>query len=196
MIIKILVIAAFILLALMALRILRSAYISQSQKKAAGRKGERIATGIISGVLRDDDYLFTNVEISYDGKRTELDNVVVNSCGVFIIEVKNYKGRLYGAEDDYEWQKFKDDGYGNTFEKNVKNPIKQVQRQTYILARHLKQHGADAWVEGYALLINNNSPVQSNCVLSSVEDIDRAIHTCSRKPLDKRTVSKIRRIFD
>ena len=45
---------------------------------------------------------------------------------MFIFEVKNYKGQLYGNEDDYNWEKYKDDGYGNTFVKEVKNPVKQV----------------------------------------------------------------------
>lgn len=106
----------------------RTPWIFEPEEKRVGRQGERIATNIIKRVLREDDYLFTNVPVSYDGKNAELDNVVVNKYGVFIIEVKYYKGRLYGAEDDYEWQKYKDDGYGNTFEKNVKNPIKQVKR--------------------------------------------------------------------
>lgn len=68
-----------------------------------------MATNLIREVLNEDDRLFTNVNIECDGMSAELDNVIVNSYGVFIIETKNYKGRLYGNEDDY---KFKDDGYG------------------------------------------------------------------------------------
>ena len=85
----------------------RTPWIFEPEEKRVGRQGERIATNIIKRVLREDDYLFTNVPVSYDGKNAELDNVVVNKYGVFIIEVKYYKGRLYGAEDDYEWQKYK-----------------------------------------------------------------------------------------
>ena len=94
--------------------------IFEPEQRRAGRYGERVATDLIRRVLREDDRLFTNVNIRYDGKPAELDNVIVNSYGVFIIEAKNYKGRLYGNEDDYEWEKYKDDGYGNTFEKRVK----------------------------------------------------------------------------
>ena len=47
------------------------------EERIAGMKGEMIADSIISQVLDKDDLLFTNVEISYDGKDTELDNVVV-----------------------------------------------------------------------------------------------------------------------
>ena len=170
-------------------------WIFEPEEKRVGRQGERIATNIIKRVLREDDYLFTNVPVSYDGKNAELDNVIVNKYGVFIIEVKYYKGRLYGAEDDYEWQKYKDDGYGNTFEKNVKNPIKQVKRQTYILAKYLEYYGPRVWVEGYAFLVNGNSPVSSPYMLESLDDIDKAIHTFGRNRLSAQTVESIKRLL-
>lgn len=169
--------------------------IFEPDEKRYGRQGERTATNVIQQILRKDDYLFTNVPISYNGKNTELDNVIVNKYGVFIIEVKNYKGRLYGSEDDYEWQKYKDDRYGNTFVKNVKNPIKQVKRQTYILAKYLDYYGVNVWVEGYALLIQGNSPVDSKFILSSVYDIDSAIHTFGRNRLSIQTIESIKKLF-
>ena len=114
----------------------------EPESRRAGRRGEAAAINAIKSVLHDDDLLFTNVEISFEDKRAELDDVIVNRFGVFIIEVKNYRGRLYGNEDDYEWEKYKDDGYGNTFLKKVKNPIKQVKRQVYILAKYLDYYGS------------------------------------------------------
>ena len=159
--------------------------------RRAGRKGEEAATNIIRQVLHADDLLFTNVSISYDGKPTELDNVVVISYGVFIIEVKNYVGRIVGNEDDYEWQKYKMTDAGNVYEKTVKNPIKQVKRQIYILAHYLEYYGPRVWVNGYAILLHGNSPVDSEYVLSSIEDIDRVIHMPGRTRLNKETISKI-----
>lgn len=167
----------------------------ESESKRAGRRGEAIATSAINSVLRDGDRLFTNVEIAFDGRPAELDNVIVNQFGVFIIEVKNYKGRLYGAGDDYEWKKYKDDGYGNTFEKNVKNPIKQVKRQIYILAKYLDYCGSHVWVEGYAFLIYGNSPIQSRYVLSSLQEIDRAIHTPGRNRISKQQADAISKLL-
>ncbi len=92
--------------------------------RRAGQKGEEAATNIIRQVLHNEDLLFTNVSISYDGKPAELDNVVINSYGVFIIEVKNYVGRIVGSEDDFEWQKYKMTDAGNVYAKTVKNSIK------------------------------------------------------------------------
>lgn len=168
---------------------------AEPEYRRAGRYGERLATNLIREVLNEDDRLFTNVNIECDGMSAELDNVIVNSYGVFIIETKNYKGRLYGNEDDYKWIKFKDDGYGNTFEKEVKNPIKQVKRQTYILAKYLKQNGQRVWIDGYAFLVNGNSPVESCRMLSNSEDIDRAIHTIGKKPLTKQQADSVAKLL-
>ena len=34
--------------------------------------------------------MLTNIKISFEEREAELDNVVINNRGVFIIEVKNY----------------------------------------------------------------------------------------------------------
>ena len=132
-----------------------------------------------------------NVPIIVDGRRTELDLVVVNSCGVFIIEVKSYAGRLIGGENDHEWVKFKTTEAGNTYEKRVKNPIRQVRRQVYLLARYLDYYGVRTWVKGYVILLHGSSPVESDALLNSSADIDRAIHSRGRSVLDAKTIERI-----
>nr|MCR4695894.1 NERD domain-containing protein [Lachnospiraceae bacterium] len=148
----------------------------ETAEKRAGRLGERFATQIISEILLPDDELFTNVKVSFDGNQTELDNIIINSRGVFIIEVKNYSGVLIGDEDDFEWIKNKYTPGGNFYQKTVKNPIKQVNRQIYILSRFLKNYGINVWIEGYAFFVENNSPVKNEQVLQSQEDIDYVLH--------------------
>lgn len=164
-------------------------------KERAGRQGEKRATEIIKQVLREDDILFTNVCIDYEEKEAELDNVIINRKGVFIVEVKNYSGELVGKEDDYEWVKYKTSRGGNIYSKQVRNPIKQVRRQVYILAHYLKSYGINVWVEGYVLLVNNNSPVHNGTVLESLEEIDHAIHSQSCNSLGGKNVIEIKKLL-
>ena len=166
-------------------------WIFTPEYKRAGSRGEAAAARIIESVLREDDRLLKNVTIEYDGMPAELDSVVVNKYGVFIIEVKNYAGRIVGGEDEYEWKKYKTTAAGNTYEKSVKNPIKQVRRQVYVLAGYLKYYGLNVWVRGYAMLLQGNSPVESDEMLKDTEEIDRAIHTRDRQMLDAKTVERI-----
>lgn len=91
----------------------------------------------------------SNVCVQFEGKRTELDNLIINRSGVYIIGVKTYRGRLFGGADDYEWEKYKVTNAGNVYEKTVKNPIKQVHRQIYVLANYLKSRGIRVWVNGF-----------------------------------------------
>ena len=193
-----LIIIPIIIIAVLAIIILTAKVKSaenDAEIRRAGRRGEIAAANIIKSVLREDDLLFTNVKISFEDKPAELDNLIINSFGVFIIEVKDYNGRLYGGENDYEWIKYKDDGYGNTFEKKVKNPIKQVKRQVYVLSKYLNYRGERVWIDGYAFLVHGNSPVNSKYMLSGIDDIDRAIHTPGKKRLTKQQVNSIAKLI-
>ena len=167
----------------------------EPEYKRAGRRGEAVAAKVISRVLRDGDRLFTNLSIVAEGRPAEFDSIVVNRFGVFIIEVKNYNGYIEGGEDDFEWRKYKTTAAGNTYESSVKNPIKQVKRQVYLLAKYLDHYGVKVWVEGYAFLLQDNSPVESNCVLRTPDDIDRAIHTKGRRMLSDAEVEEIARLI-
>lgn len=162
-------------------------------ERAAGRRGEEEAASVIRSVLRRGDCLFTNVEFVVDNRPAELDCVVVNQYGVFIIEVKNYVGVLLGSADDYRWEKYKITDAGNVYEKEVKNPIRQVKRQVYLLSKYLKSRRLRVWVRGYALLLHGNSPVSSKYILSGAREIDSVLHTAERALLPEATVKEIQK---
>ena len=81
--------------------------------------------------------------------------------------------------------------YGNIYQKHVKNPIRQVKRQIYLLSTYLKQNGIKIWVEGYVFLVENNSPVTSEYVLHARSDIDRAIHSKANRKISRQDVERI-----
>ena len=91
-------------------------YSPPSPSDIAGIEGERYARNRIREILRPDDQLFSNVAVSYDGREAELDNVIVNPFGVFIVEVKNYSGTLAGDADDFEWEKLHMSQGGNIYQ--------------------------------------------------------------------------------
>ena len=191
-VVGILLFGLFICLAAVFIKWLSSLDLTfEPASRRAGRYGEKIAAEIISRVLKEGDYLLTNTEIVYDGKRTEMDCTVVNKFGVFIFEVKNYSGQLIGDEDDYEWKKIKITGSGNMYAKQVKNPIRQLKRQVYLLAHYLQCHQIRVWVEGRVILLHQNSPVNSGFIISSLSDIDRAIHTKGNNHLHPKEIEQI-----
>ena len=169
----------------------RNSQNEEQERWLAGERGEAVVTAEIERAMRKDDYLFTNVKISFNGKITECDNIIINNFGVFIIETKNYSGSLSGNENDDEWVESK---YFE--EKSVKNPIKQVKRQIYILSKLLKNSGLRAWIDGYVILIHNNSPVDSKYIIPFKRaEIDQVIHTQGKNKLTNEQVKKISEII-
>ena len=148
----------------------------EDPQKKAGRQGEEFATLIIREILREKDTLLTNVRVTAEGKQTELDNVIINPYGVFIIEVKNYSGTLAGDEDSDHWILTKTSYGANFSQKSVKNPIKQVKRQVDILSTYLRENGLDHEISGYVFFVEMNSPVECEYVLKTQKDIDDVIH--------------------
>ena len=143
--------------------------------------------------MNEKDLLFTNVEISFDGRKAELDNIIINHFGIFIIETKNYVGEIEGKEDDYTWVKTKITPAGNIYQKSVLNPIKQVKRQIYLLSKYIENFtGIRVWIKGYAYLINNNSPIENEFIIQNVQNIDKAIHKKTKTHLNKTQISKIK----
>ena len=175
LIMGVIITSAIFALIIILVTILRPTHIETPEKRA-GRLGEQFATTLIREILTDNDVLLTNVPLHTYDKKTELDNLVVNSHGVFIIEVKNYYGELIGDEDDFEWIKNNMYPAGSFKQTTVKNPIVQVKRQIFILSQVLKEHYIDVRIDGYVFLTERNSPVDSPLVLDTQADMDSVIH--------------------
>lgn len=183
------VIIALIVLLFLATRLFKWHYEKHEQReiKSAGDKGEAYFNNMLKSILRNDDVLIRNVCL----QEAEIDSLIINRNGIFIVEVKNYNGRLYGDIDDFEWTKEKISPGGNVFYKQVKNPIKQVKRQTYKLSQFLKENNIRIWISGYAYFINGNSPVDDESVIYDIDEFDRIIHTPGNKFYDDKLIHKV-----
>ncbi len=186
-------IALFIVLVVLILGIKSGAKYDYEQKeiKYAGNRGEAIFNYLICNILRSDDILLNNISLNVDGKITEIDNLIINKNGIFIVEIKNYNGRLYGNVDDYEWIKEKVSPGGNVFTKKVKNPIKQTKRQIYILSQFLKKNNIRIWINGYTYFINQNSPVVDEYVINDIRELNQIIHEQQNKVYDEELIHKV-----
>ena len=180
------VIIALIVLLFLAIRLFRKKR-EQREIKSAGNKGEEYFNNMLKSILRNDDVLIRNVCL----QEAEIDSLIINRNGIFIVEVKYYNGRLYGDIDDFEWTKEKISPGGNVFYKQVKNPIKQVKRQTYKLSQFLKENNIRIWIRGYAYFINSNSPVDDESVIDDIDELDRIIHTPGNKFYDDKLIHKV-----
>lgn len=105
----------------------------------------------------DESYnIFKNIQISVDEKETEIDTIVVGNNGVFIIEVKNHNGTIEGNGNEDIWIQHKVGRKGGRYTNKIKNPIKQVKYQTFMLSKFLKVNNIDVWIEHMVYFSNKN----------------------------------------
>jgi len=85
----------------------------------------------------DKKYVINNLMIVNEGKSSQIDHVLINQTGIFVIETKNYAGRIYGSEDQKEWTQVL--AYGKVKNKFY-NPILQNRTHIYALSKVLGQN--------------------------------------------------------
>ncbi|GEM_PF-871004 len=108
---------------------------------AAGLRGETEVTRRLHAALDRTHYVFNDVQLAFGRSRGQIDHLVVCPQGVFVIETKNWRGRLVGTTHADRWQQFRKRGEAPV---HVSNPIRQVQRQAAMLTGALKRAGFDA----------------------------------------------------
>lgn len=79
--------------------------------------------------------VFTNIYLdNKNTEKTEIDVIAISSSGIFIFEVKNYAGYVFGSEEDTHWTQTL-----NRFSKHkFYNPLKQNYAHTEALKSYLK----------------------------------------------------------
>ena len=85
----VIVVILLIVLAVLLLGVwLRIKYVhEQKEIKRAGKRGELLFEDMVEDILQDGDVLLNNVSLSVDGKQTEIDNLIINRNGIFIVEI-------------------------------------------------------------------------------------------------------------
>ena len=68
-------------------------------------------------------------------KTSQIDHIYICNYGLFVVETKNYSGRIYGNDKQREWTQVL--AYGNTKNK-IYNPVMQNQTHIYRLLQLLK----------------------------------------------------------
>lgn len=98
-----------------------------------GREGEEYVFYELKKYVYDGE-LYSNVfvPINYN-KQTEIDILLVNGYGIFVIESKNWDGTVKGSENDDDWILFSKNSTNE-----VRNPCKQNEYHLKKLREYLK----------------------------------------------------------
>lgn len=112
-----------------------------------GIVGENTTAHILSSLPKG-YFVFLNLVIECDGKKSELDTVVVGPSGIYIVETKNRKGLIKGNYDSERWTQTKIGRGGTAYSTDFYSPVKQVGTHVFRLARYLRQNGAATHISG------------------------------------------------
>lgn len=121
-----------------------------------GKLGELRIRFLIGKTKLGSKYIINNLILKTDNERTaQIDHVVINARGVFVIETKNYSGRIYGQENQQEWTQVLQ--YGKVKNKFY-NPIKQNKTHVFHIANTLSSKvpitSAVVFVRGTTQFVN------------------------------------------
>lgn len=137
-----------ILAIIIAIIAIFAAYLKTPQ--ARGKRGENKVRRIIGKTEEDKQYVVNDLIVMNEGKTSQIDHIVVNPRGVFVIETKNYSGRIYGSENQFEWTQVL--AYGKVKNK-LYNPLKQNATHIY----NVKKIVGNLPVNSLVVFVQNNT---------------------------------------
>ena len=126
---------------------------NRSEILKSGIEGEKQAVDALK-VLPYSYHVVSNPVYYVDGRRAELDAVVIGKNGVCIVETKNHTGVITGRPGDEWWSQTKRRGT-----KHMKNPLLQVERQAAILEQVLREAGCKCPVRPMVYFASKNARV-------------------------------------
>ena len=115
-----------------------------------GFVGELLVKLIIGKTKPNEQYVINNLTLRIDDNRTsQIDHVLINRLGVFVIETKNYSGRIYGDDYKKEWTQVLNYGkVKNHFYSPIKQNYTHVCRIKELLPENIPVYSIVVFVKG------------------------------------------------
>ena len=135
----------------------------RQNRRLCGAEGEERALGLPRAYPGCLAYLpntytaFNQVLVPYGKRHRELDLIVVGPNGIFVIEVKHYRGEITGAETDRTWRQPQSTyDLANIDVRELRNPVIQVKHAVRALRGYLASHDIKTWVQGAVVMTHPN----------------------------------------
>ena len=122
----------FVILTIIFIVVFAAGMIVLSIPAVKGKIGEARVSSILKRLAKKyDGFLIDDVTIpGENGKTSQIDHILFTGYGIFVVETKNYAGRIYGGAKQREWTQVL--AYGNTKNK-LYNPVMQNGTHIYRL---------------------------------------------------------------
>jgi len=104
----------------------------------AGQKGEAQVAATLGRDLDNSYYVLNDIQVRSGFKKAQIDHVVIGPNGVFVIETKNWRGRISGDAADKAWMQKK---YDDQPMRRIGNPVLQNRRHAEVVRSLLGSAG-------------------------------------------------------
>ncbi len=109
--------------------------VKEREIEKKGLDGEYEIQNIIGDDIEGKQYSIHDLLFETANNNTcQIDHIVINENGIWVIETKNYSGMIFGTENQQYWMQVL--AYGNE-KRQFYNPIKQNQTHIYHLSNYL-----------------------------------------------------------
>ena len=136
--------------------------------RGKGKIGEQKVAKAIGPTIEGQRYVFNNYILSKDGKSHQIDHIVINARGVFVIETKNYSGAVFGSDGDKTWTLV----YGKIKYKKY-NPV----RQNLTHAKKIRDILTGIPIYSLVVLVQNNTRHIKAQGVIPLKDLDLYLYT-------------------
>ncbi len=115
-----------------------SEYFGNKGSEYFGGKGQRGENYVRIFLERNvqDKIILNNVKLKKKNSTCQIDHVLISRKGVFVIETKNYSGKIYGNAEQEHWRQIIGYNANNTFY----NPIKQNLAHVFEIKKVIKRN--------------------------------------------------------
>lgn len=168
----------------------------------SGLRGQNRLTEILS-VLPDEYYLLNNLTLPR--RNDDVDHLVIGPNGIFALETKNHRGRIYWR--DGQWYQAKVSRKGRLQpEKAIRDPSQQLKRNIDYLRRCIRFTDPDLsrrtrlWIEGAAVFsdptvhLDLPQAVRSSLPFPVFQARDLPAHILEHVPRHPNSTADVRRI--
>lgn len=143
-------------------------------KTNAGKRGEYFISELINPLIGYKRVLYNCYIPKANGETTEVDVILIHETGIYVIESKNYKGWIFGSEEQKNWTQTLSAGRNGVQKYHFYNPV--IQNKVHI-----------KWIKEYLKM--QNLPIYSyivfgnNATLKSINITSRNIYIVLQRDL-------------
>ena len=151
----------------------------------AGEQGERTVRWYIGDTVEGRQYVLNDYIVAKGQFSSQIDHIVINPRGVFVIETKNYTGYVFGSDAQKQWTHVTNYGKEKV---PFYSPVKQ--NETHV--KKIRQIAGNVPVRSLVVFVQNNTEnIRSSCVIP-LYDLHNALNTGD----DVLSADKMREIYD